>query len=209
MLTVETVIQRWPKLYHMAEAGSWSSVQRHGLLSTSALLDFFEVAGDHRFAIESMRRPKSVIITRPVHGTAVIRDNKPVNEMVLKRTLVGMTLEEWYRTLNGRVFFWLSERRLGKLLSAAAYRTRQHDILTVDTATLLERYGDQVELSPMNSGAVHAGANYPRGSGTFCAIGDYPWRDRLKVNPSEPVVELTVPYAVPDIAKYVIDVTTR
>ena len=45
-LTPEYLAQRWPRLYHMAEAGSWESVKRHGLLSTTALLDLFEVSGD-------------------------------------------------------------------------------------------------------------------------------------------------------------------
>jgi hypothetical protein len=31
-------------LYHMAERGSWGSIQRHGLLSTSALLDLTKCA---------------------------------------------------------------------------------------------------------------------------------------------------------------------
>lgn len=37
-----------PVLYHMAARGSWESIQRHGLLSTSALLDLFGVMGDRR-----------------------------------------------------------------------------------------------------------------------------------------------------------------
>lgn len=31
--------ERYPRLFHMAAAGSWPSIERHGLLSTSALLD--------------------------------------------------------------------------------------------------------------------------------------------------------------------------
>src|SRR6266480_1717700 len=60
----------------MAESGSWPSIQKQGLLSTSALLDLFEVEGEERFAIESQWRPQSVVITHPTHGTAVIRDSK-------------------------------------------------------------------------------------------------------------------------------------
>ena len=117
----------------MAEAGSWECVKRHGLLSTTALLDLFEVSGDERDAIEAARRPESVPIHHPDHGTAWIRDNKPINETVLERTLTGMSEPDWYRTLNGRVFFWLSQRRLKKLRNAGAYAEREHDILTIDT----------------------------------------------------------------------------
>jgi hypothetical protein len=193
----------------MAEAGSWPSVQRHGLLSTTALLDLFGVSGSERAAIESARRPESLKITHPEHGTAWIRDNKPINETVLRRTLVGMSEAEWYRTLNGRVFFWLSEARLDRLRGAPPYRARRHDILTLGTMALLDVHALHVELAHLNTGAVHAGARYARGAGTFRTIGDYPWRERVRVAPLEPIVELTLPYALYDVDDFVDDVTTR
>jgi hypothetical protein len=117
-----------------------------------------------------------------------------------------MTDAEWYRTLNGRVFFWLSEARLSRLRTAAAYRDRTHDILVLSTEKLLSAHGTSVELSPMNSGAVHPGAKTRRGTGTFQPIAEYPWAQRRRINPSEPIVELTIPYAVPDITDLVIEV---
>ncbi len=45
VLTAEYIADRWPRLFHVAEAGSWPSIQAHGLLSTSALLDLFGSAG--------------------------------------------------------------------------------------------------------------------------------------------------------------------
>jgi hypothetical protein len=209
VLTAEYIAERWPRLYHMAEAGSWPSIQRHGLLSTTALLDLFGIGGAAREAIEASRRAESVSIHHPEHGTAWVRDNKPINETVLRRTLAGMSESDWYRTLNGRVFFWLSEDRLDRLRLAPPYRAREHDILTLDTAALLEIYAPRLELAHLNTGAVHPSANYPRGTGTFQGIAAYPWRQRLATSPSEPIVELTVPYAVPDPDAFVIDVATR
>ena len=209
VLTAEYLASRWPRLYHMAEAGSWRSIQRRGLLSTTALLDLFEVDDQERFAIESRRRPESVRIIHAEHGTAWIRDNKPINETVLRRTLVGMSEEEWYRTLNGRVFFWLTEDRLDRLRDAPSYKRRAHDILTLDTAALLGLHGEDVELAHLNTGAVHPSANYPRGLGTFRTIPKYPWAARLKVSRTEPIVELTVPYAVADMTSLVLGVETR
>lgn len=206
VLTAAYLAERWPRLFHMAEAGSWPGIRQHGLLSTSALLDLFEVEGDDRHRLESARRPTSVPIEHPVYGTAWIRDNKPINETVLRRTLVGMTETEFYRLLNGRVFLWLTERRLAKLRSAPPYRDRQHDILIVDTERFLTAYAERVELSPMNSGAVHPAANYARGQGTFTRIAEYPWAQRKATAPGEPIVEVTVPYAIPDIAEYVVDI---
>jgi hypothetical protein len=82
-------------VFHVAEAGSWPSIQAHGRLSTSALLDLFEVSGPAREPVEIRRRPESVTVHHLVHGTAVIRDNKPITETVLSRTLDGMTDAEW------------------------------------------------------------------------------------------------------------------
>jgi hypothetical protein len=93
---------------------------------------------------------------------------------VLRRTLVGMSESEWYRTLNGRVFFWLSRNRLDRLRGAPPYRDREHDILTLDTAAVLDSYAPIVELAHLNSGAVHPGAKYTRGAGTFQPIAGYP-----------------------------------
>jgi hypothetical protein len=207
-LTPETLAQRYPRLYHMAEEGSWGSIQQHGLLSTTALLDLFQVPTEQRYALEAQRRPESVPIHHPVHGTAWIRDNKPINETVLRRTLEGMTEEEFYRTLNSRVFFWVSTDRLDRLRNAPPYRNRRHDILELDTAALLERHYERVELCHFNSGAVHPAANYPRGASTFAPIESYQYGERKLVS-NEPLVEVTVLYAVPDVRDFVISVTTR
>ena len=193
----------------MAEAGSWPSIKRHGLLSTTALLDLFEVSGPKRESIEASRRAGSVRIEHPEHDTAWIRDNKPINATVLRRTLVGMSERDWYRTLSGRVYFWLTTERLDGLRNAGAYRAREHDILTLDTKAMLRSHATEVELAHLNTGAVHTGANYPRGAGTFRSIVAYPWSDRRRTAPREPIVELTIPYSVPDVADFVLDVTTR
>jgi len=209
VLTPGYIAERWPRLFHMAEAGSWPAIRVHGLLSTTALLDRFEIHGDKRERLESARRPESVPIHHALYENAWIRDNKPINETVLRRTLVGMSEPEFYRLLNGRVFLWLTEARLAKLRGAPAYLGRKHDIIIVSTESLLAAYQDRVELSPMNSGAVHPAADYPRGKGTFSRIDDYPWQQRTTTAPNEPIVEVTVPYAIPDIADHVVEVRER
>ena len=40
-------------------------------------------------------------------------------------------------------------------------------------------------------------------------IASYPWTSRLAVASQEPIVELTVPYSVPDAERFVIDITRR
>ena len=193
-MLADEIADRWPRLFHMAEAGSWPSIQRHGLLSAQALCDLYDVRQSQRDELLARKRPHSVQITHPEHGTAWVRDIKPNNETVLRRTLVGMDEASWYRTLNSRVFLWLTEERLGTLY--AAYRGRGHDVLVVSTAKLLAAHGGEVEFCPLNSGAVHAGAVVTRGAETFRGLADYPWEERRRIARREPVVELTVPYAV-------------
>src|SRR5687767_5678188 len=99
----------------MAAAGSWPSIRQRGLLSTTALLDLFEVTGSERGAIESEHRPDTIRITHPRYGEAYVRDHKPMRESALRQCLQGMTPREWYRTLNRRVYFWPTEARLSGL----------------------------------------------------------------------------------------------
>jgi hypothetical protein len=198
-LDPERLASRYPVLYHMAEVGGWESIRERGLLSTSALLDLFEVEGDERLTIESARRPEIVQLEHPRYGVALVRDNKPMQERSLERCLHGMTPREWYEHLNRRVYFWLEWKRLLKLLGARAYRDRPHLVLEVDTAKLLEGHAEHVTLSPINSGATFAMNPAPRGPDTFRRIVDHP-DDR-------PIVELAVDYAVPDIASLTISVS--
>lgn len=192
-----------PTLFHMAEPGSWAAIERHGLLSTSALLDKAGLAGAARDAIEAQRRPEGVTVALPGHA-ATIRDQKPMDDAGLRRCLQdGLVPAEWYRLLNGRVFFWLTRSRLDRLRGARPYRRRPHDVLEVDTAALIAAYRDAITLSPINSGSTRP---FPveRGRGTFRPIDEYPyahWRARRPRG--ERVVELAVAHGVPDIARFV------
>jgi hypothetical protein len=65
------LIARYPRLYHMAEDGSWPSIQAHGLLSTRAMLDHFEVTPDER------RHFIQVIVRASGHLHAVDHNGPP------------------------------------------------------------------------------------------------------------------------------------
>jgi hypothetical protein len=204
-MKIEDLIQHYPKLYHMAETGTWESINRHGLLSTSALLDLFEIQGEQRRIIETERRARSVPICHPKHGNAVIRDQKPMHETGLLKCLQdGITPSQWYQILNQKVFFWLSKERLDKLLSARAYRGRQHCVLTFKTEELLSNHSKAVTLCPINSGATLY-TPQKRGKGTFVRIKDYPFESWVEQRGIEnAIVELVVDYSVPDAQKYVL-----
>jgi len=199
-MTKYELIYRYPILYHMSEAGSWESIRKHGLLSTTALLDLFEVSNPKRDPIESHIRHENIDIEHPVHGKAVIRDqlklcDDPLRGVFLKDCLVSTTVSEWLKFLNGKTFFWVDTKRLTWMLKAPQYQDRGHWVITVDTRDLLDRYGSRVALSGLNSGSILNGK--PRGPHTFKTISNYQltW-----------VAELAVEYSVPDIVELALSV---
>ena len=202
------LVGRYPLLYHMAEDGSWPSIRRHGLLSTSALLDRCRVSGPLRREIESKIRPGSRTVSREGFGTAVIRDQRPLIMANLEKVLDGMSVGQYCRLLNGKTFFWVTEARLNRLLGARLYKDKPHDVLTVDTRKLVRDCLDRITLSPINSGTVIS-QNGRRGRDTFRSIADYPFEERRRKRPDEPLVELAVDYEVRDIQRHVVRVERR
>ena len=199
-MTPDELARRYPVLYHMAEDGSWPSIRRRGLLSTAALLDLYGVTGPERERIERSQRREKVRLASAELGEIVVRDQKPLPERKLATCLGdGLTPADWYALLNGRVFFWLTETRLETLLGARAYRHEPQTILRVDTASLVFRYADSTELSPINSGAVMPIAR-PRDRRTFAPLADFA---------GQRPAELAVRYAIPDIASMVLRVERR
>ena len=179
----------------MAEHGSWPSIVSQGLLSTTALLDLYEVAGTSRTQVESEWRRSNTTISKSGFSDAVIRDQIPMPPERLERVLQGISPQEWYELLNSKVFFWTTQDRLVRLLRAKQYRNRKHTVLKVDTKALVESYAEYINLCHMNSGNTLPYL-HKRDRGIFVPISTYSRR-------SAPV-ELTVEYAVPDISTYVI-----
>jgi hypothetical protein len=203
-MNAEILIKEYPRLYHMAEEGSWPSICERGLWSTSGLLDLFGIDGAERIKIERRHRPESIEITHPVYGTAVIRDQKPMSDRALRKCLLdGLTPEDWHRILNARVFFWATRKRLLGLLKARAYRTKCHDVLTVDSRSLIKRYEHEITLSAYNSGST-VYKPVPRGLSTFRSIAEYP--SDKKGRAEKPVAEVAVDRGVRDVRSFVIKV---
>jgi hypothetical protein len=191
----------------MAEDGSWDSISKHGLLSTSALLDHYAITGERRRAIESQHRPESIKISCDGLPDAIVRDQKPMSDAALKKCLRdGLTPTEWYEILNAKVFFWLSRKRLHKLLRAKAYRKFPQTVLTLRTETLLEAHREDILLSPINSGSTIMNPQ-PRGGDTFLSIAQYPLEQWLKKRSArDAVAELVVTGGVKDVMDHVIAV---
>lgn len=201
------LVRQFPRLWHMAEDGSWPSIEEHGLLSTSALVDLYGINGNERNTIILQRRSRSVPISRVGLPDAVIRDNIPMTDSALRKCLNdSLTPSQWYEILNGKVFFWLSQDRLRRLLGAKAYRDKTQTVLTIDTASLVNAYRNRISLSPINSGSTIMKPQ-PRGLDTFLPIAEYPydfWKN--KRSRKSAVIELVVDHSVPDIKDHVIAV---
>jgi hypothetical protein len=206
-MTDEELIATYPRLWHMAEDGSWPSIQQQGLMSAEALVDTYAIGEPRRAEILSSRRPQSVPLTRDGLPQAIVRDQKPMSDAALAKCLGGgLQPADWYRLLNSYSFFWLSRDRIWSLLRARAYRNKPQSVLTVDTASLVAAHSQNIRLSPMNSGSTLY-RPIERDAGIFSPIGAFPYSQRAKTRkPSANVVELVVPYAVPDIVDHVLAV---
>lgn len=170
-MTPTEFVALYPRLFHMAEADAWPLIQQHGLLGTRALLDLFEVQGEKRETIERQQRADFVTIEHPVHGQALIRDQRPLSDATLAPVLLdNLSPSDWYALLNARVFFWVEEARLDKLLSA--YRHRNNIVLVLSSERVLADYADRIALSPINSGFSLRYAQQ-RGLDTFKRLGDF------------------------------------
>jgi hypothetical protein len=167
-------------------------------------MDLYEIDGARRVQIELAHRPKSVAIAADGLPGAVIRDQIPMSDSGLKRALPArLQPRDWYALLNSKVFFWLSIERLHKLTEAKAYRDKAHDVLEVDTRSLVDSLREKIWLCPINSGCTKP-IPHPRDETVFSRIAQYPyghWRSRR--TRTERAVELAIDYSVPDIAKHV------
>lgn len=201
-ISAKQLIERYPVLYHMASADAWESVREHGLLSSSVLLDLFEVPEPKKIQLLTSQRTKSEPLSHPLFGSAVLRDQKPLSQKNLDRCLIGCVAADWYQLLNERVFFWLNRDRLITLMSAAEYYGKPHTVLELDTSGIVTDYADRIELAHMNTGNTRP-FPHPRGRSTFQCLSDYPYERRERLNDYSAVVELTVLSGVPNVRNYV------
>jgi hypothetical protein len=199
------LVRLYPTLFHTAADGSWPSIREHGLLSTAALLDRWEVAEPTRHELLTTVRGESTVVEHPVHGTAVVRDQGPIHEPSLEAALTDLSVEQWLQRLNERVFFFLQRSQVDALVTARRYRAHPSLVISVDTASLIAAYESQIELCRINSGFAQRHSKSPRGSGTFMSIAAYPHPQRKEpVRADRPdVKELTVIGGVPDIVRHV------
>lgn len=135
------------RLYHIAEAPNLPSILEHGLLSTEHLLGMLPITRSTYTSLLRTHRPHHVRLTEHV----VIRDQKPMPPAALTGALEdGMEPSDWYALLNGHVFLWPDRGRMERHLQACGGRPQV--VLIFDGPALLDRFGSEAFVSPINSG---------------------------------------------------------
>ncbi len=202
-------IWKHSRIYHMTDASNWMSIQQHGLLSTSRLLNLAGLDGAERYDLERRQRLRA----RRLPNGAVIRDQLPMSPTALSVCLAsGLVPEDWYLELNSRVFFWLDPRRLNRQRKACD--SSPQIVLTVDAHRLVSSYLRQTALTPFNTGNARR-RPARRGRETFVPFdkwqeSGWSWEAaalRTPLRPSShPPVELAIADAVEDALDFVVDV---
>ena len=202
----EDLWQQYPVLYHIAWGGSWPSIKEHGLLSTKVLLRSYGKSEDEITALTQARRQHWVEIDCPGRPRAMLRDQKPLTDAGLRRALPDYIEPwQWYDLINSMVFFWPTKKRLKTMISASAYREVEHDVLLVDTVTLVRLEESNIRLSRMNSGSTKPMA-HPRDMNLFKPFEDYPFEARRRRGKERAVAEVCVVDGVEKIRDAVVDV---
>jgi hypothetical protein len=199
-MTPGDIAARHPVLWHLAEAEGAAGIAARGLWPAADLVALF--GADPRPVTE--RRPGPVVLRHPVHGVAVLNDNRPLSMRALARCLDdGLTPRDWLAMLNARVFFWPDRRRVDRLAAAAGNAGRRKVLYEVDTRSLLDAHADRAEITPINSGSTVRRAAR-RGLSTFTPIGALTlanWRRARGGRDS--IAEVAVRGPVPDFTAHV------
>lgn len=196
---------RLTRVYHLADAVNWPSIQHEGLHSARALMARAGLAGTELERLERTQRLTQVTLP----SGALLRDQRPIPATALTRCLVGMSAADWYAMLNARVFFWFDPARLNR--QRAACGARRQVVLTVDAVALVAAHRERVAVTPINTGNARRNPA-ARGAATFVPYAC--WAERGWASEAEALgtrarprahapVELTVLGSVPDALTFV------
>ena len=189
------------RLYHLAEADNLGSILEHGLMSTKRLLDMARIfEPQHRILLRS-HRPDNVRLSEGI----LIRDQRPMPPAALARALEGgLEPSDWYALLNGFVFFWSNRERMERQRRACGNRSQV--VLTFDSSALLDRFGAEAFVSPINSGNARRRAAR-RGRDTLVPYRVWSREGWPTGRRTRPPAEFLFGCVIPTQAPYLVDVT--
>ena len=147
-------------------------------------------------------RPDNVRLSEGV----VIRDQKPMPPSALAPALEdGLAPADWYELLNAHVFLWPNLDRMVRQRGACGNRPQL--LLTFDGLALLDRFGIDAFLSPVNSGNARRRPAV-RGRATLVPY-DLWLRDGWSVGSRmRPPAEVLFRCPIPAEAPYLLDIRT-
>ena len=151
--TPETLIEKYPELYHVTCPRNVSLITKHGLRCAAQSLRNVKASEPHEAA-----KPYSVRLTMVSIGAGEdevwLNDQIPMSRGVLNRCELpkGQQAEQWVNYLDRHVFFWATKERLGRFLYVRGQRCYQSYVFRIKTKALIETLGKDVWLSQQNSG---------------------------------------------------------
>ena len=195
------LIRLYPELYHVAADGAWPSIERHGLLSTAALVTRWGVRqGAPQAAILTKRRGESLELEHPDYGTAVIRHQKAMHESSLAAALEDLSPSEWYATLNERVFFFLDKDPAERAARRPVVPGRRPHRAHARHPQPGQRARGRHRAHRVNTGFAQRFSAEPRGRDSFQSIAEFAHPTRAHASTKVvDVAELAVYRGVRDI----------
>ncbi|WP_139977325.1 DUF7002 family protein [Nocardioides litoris] len=202
----EELVRRHPRVFHVAPALAWPSIERHGLLPAADLVALHGVTGARRRDLLESPRRSPALLEAPGEPPALLRDQRPMKYLA-ERIAPHSSVAQFLAAVNGRVFCWATPARLARLRGARAYRDLPQLVLHLDTARLLERHGDRVGLCRLNSGAIMYPTHPVRGHDVWQPVADYPYDElRRRHGAAGALAEVTVLGPVADALDLVVEV---
>jgi hypothetical protein len=171
-MRIEEFLQTWPYLYHMTKSHNLIAIFTYRKLFTADYL----LRGANMADMVSLRRSEEILVDLGFFS-AVIRNQQPLDPDYLELDL-GLSLSDYIRTLNRRVFFWPGTE-IGPIKDGERMALRENGtgvILRAPTASILE-YNHHILpwFSPYNTGVawLENGKKSYRGDKSFLLCEQY------------------------------------
>jgi hypothetical protein len=166
-----------------------------------SFLSLWVVTDPKRPVIEREVRRSAAELEHPRYGKAVIRNQNPKYKRKLRKALTDCTPQERCQLLNRKVFFWLSEERLGGHMAARENRGKRHLVLTIDSYRLTTTCEGKNIVRPEfgQRDSVYAIERHS----LLMPMRDYPFAEPLARGPYYTLVEVALDVAAPDILNFV------
>ncbi len=170
-MNLEDFINRTDFVYHLTSAQNLTNILSMGkLLSAKEIIANSDLARNERTQVLKGRRPLHFPIR--LNGVeCLLRDQRPISEKALQKCLTdGWVVGDFIESLNSRVFFWPTLKRLQ--IHYNRYQQENPKIIKVPTRELIALNSRALRFCHLNSGATRChpkwkGAPPPRGQDTF------------------------------------------